>query len=112
MTHTAVTHTARVAWDGALAIVGAAHFDDLYGWLAPTLGDLLGAEALRAFAETRYLLRYSARPDAPHVEAGRWRARLEDLVDRDPALAAPVRELAYETRLRLRELVPPLTLAS
>jgi hypothetical protein len=107
-----VTHTARVAWDGAMVFVGAAQFDDLYGWLAPTLADLLGAEALRAFAETRYQLRYSSRPDVAHVEAGRWRARLEALIDRNRDLAEPLRELNHETRIRLRELVPPLMLAS
>lgn len=109
---TRVTHISRVAWDGAMVFVGAAQFDDLYGWLAPMLGDLLGADALRAFAETRYQLHYSDRPDAAHVEAGRWRARLTELVEHDPALAEPLRELNHETRIRLRELVPPVTLAS
>lgn len=109
---TGVTHHPRVAWDGAMMFVGAARFDDLYGWLAPTLGDLLGPEALRAFAETRYQLRHSARPDAAQVEAGRWRVRIEHLLLTDPALAGPLRELTYETRIRLRELVPPFTLAS
>ncbi len=109
---TGVTHHARVAWDGAMMFVGAARFDDLYGWLVPMLGDLLGPDSLRAFAETRYQLRYSARADAAHVESGRWRVRLEHLLLHDPALAGPLRELTYETRIRLRELAPPLTLAS
>lgn len=87
--------------------VGAAHFDDLHGWLAPSLGDLLGAEALRAFAETRYRLLHSGRPDAHSVEAGRWRVRLEGLLARDPGLAGPLSTLIHETRIRLRELTPP-----
>jgi hypothetical protein len=95
-----------------MMFVGAARFDDLYGWLAPTLGDLLGPDALRAFAETRYRLRYSTRPDIREVESGRWRVRLEHLLEQDPALAEPLRELNHETRIRLRELVPPLTPAS
>lgn len=101
---TGVTHQPRVAWDGAMMFVGAAHFDDLYGWLAPLLADLLGPDALRAFAETRYQLRYSTRPDARLVECGRWRVRLEDMLLRAPALAEPLRELNHETRIRLREL--------
>jgi hypothetical protein len=92
--------------------VGAAQFDDLYGWLVPMLGETLGADALRALAETRYQLSYSTRPDARHVEAGRWRVRLEGLLEHDPALADPLAGLIHETHIRLRELVPPLTLVS
>lgn len=95
-----------------MTFVGAAHFDDLYGWLAPMLSDLLGADALCALAETHYQLSYSACPDAQHVETGRWRARLEGLLEHDPALAGPLAELTYQARIRLRELVPPLGLAS
>jgi hypothetical protein len=92
-----------------MTFVGAAHFDDLYGWLAPMVGGLLGDDALSALAETRYQLRYSTRPDVSQVESGRWRVRLEEQLRRDPALAGPLRELNHETRIRLRELVPPLT---
>jgi hypothetical protein len=95
-----------------MMFVGAAQFDDLYGWLTPQVGDLLGAEALRALAETRYQLRYSTRSDATYVESGRWRVRLEQLLAQQPGLAEPLRELTYETRIRLRELVPPRTMAS
>jgi hypothetical protein len=95
-----------------MMFVGAAHFDDLYGWLAPTVRDQLGADAFRAFAETRYHLRYSTNPDAHNIESGRWRARLEELLHHHPELAEPLREINYETRIRLRELIPPLTLAS
>lgn len=94
-----------------MMFVGAAHFDDLHGWLAPLVGGLLGDGALRALAETRYQLRYSTRPDVSQVESGRWRVRLEELLLRDPALAEPLRELNHETRIRLRELAPPLTRA-
>jgi hypothetical protein len=103
---TRVTHQPRLAWDGARMFVGAARFDDLYGWLAPLLGGLLGEDALRALAETRYQLRYSNRTDTQHVEAGRWRVRLEELLKHDPALAEPLRELNHETHIRLRELTP------
>jgi len=109
---TRVTHHPRLAWDGAMMFVGAAHFDDLYGWLAPMLGDVLGADAFRALAETHYLLRYSPRADAHNVESGRWRVRLEELLAARPGLAGALGRLTYETRIRLRELIPPLTLAS
>jgi hypothetical protein len=104
MTH--VTHHARVAWDGAMAFVGAAAYDDLYGWLDERLGDLLGAPARQALYETRVRLSYSRRPDVQQVESGRWRARLEDILDTDPAVSGPLRSLIHDTRLRLRELQP------
>jgi hypothetical protein len=103
---TPVTHHARLAWDGAMAFVGAAAYDDLYGWLDERLGDLLGQAAQRALAETRVRLRYSRRPDAQQLESGCWRARLEDVLDADPAVSGPLRTLIHDTRLRLRELQP------
>jgi hypothetical protein len=101
-----------LAWDGAMMFVGAAHFGDLYGWLAPTVRDQLGVDAFCALAETRYQLLYSPRPEAHNVESGRWRVRLEELLLNHPELVEPLRELTYETRIRLRELMPPLALAS
>jgi hypothetical protein len=105
-----VTHHPRVAWDGALAFVGAAGHDDLYGWLDERLGDMLGLPARRALAETRSQLWYSDRPDARNVECGRWRARLLDLLNDDPELVAPMRTLVQETAVRLREVTPRLDL--
>jgi hypothetical protein len=104
MTH--VTHHPRVAWDGAMAFVGAAGYDDLYGWLDERLGDLLGEPARQALAETRARLWYSRRPDVEQVENGRWRARLEDILGTDPAVSGPLCSLIHDTRLRLRELRP------
>ena len=103
---TPVTHHPRLAWDGAMAFVGAAAYDDLYGWLDERLADLLGKPAQHALAETRARLRYSRRPDAPQMESGLWRARLADVLDADPAVCGPLRTLIHDTRLRLRELQP------
>src|SRR4051795_5105034 len=74
---TPVIHNPRLAWDGAMAFVGASAHPDLYGWLAERLTDVLGPSGGEALAETRVRLTYSRRPDAPQVESGRWRARLE-----------------------------------
>jgi hypothetical protein len=41
------------------------------------------------------------RPDAPHREAGLWRARIHDLLQSDPTLAAPVQRLIDEASERL-----------
>jgi hypothetical protein len=85
-----------------MAFVGASHHDDLHGWLDERIGAVLGPDARLALAETWMRLRYSTRPDAPHVEAGRWRARLEDRLGNDPKLAADLTTLVRETRQRLR----------
>jgi hypothetical protein len=103
---TPVTHHPRLAWDGALAFVGAAAHRDLYGWLDERLADLLGEPGQRALAETRVRLHHSRRPDAPQVEAGCWRVRLEDVLGADPALSRPLQQLIHDTKLRLRELQP------
>lgn len=105
-----VTHHPRLAWDGAMAFVGATVYGDLYGWLTESLGDLLGPEAVQALAVTHNRLRRPDRPDAAQVESGRWRARLADVLDRDPALAASLGALVRDTRARLREVQPPLAL--
>jgi hypothetical protein len=102
----AVTHHPRLAWDGAMAFVGAADHDDLYGWLAERLGDVLGPPAVRELADTYTRLRYSARPDAPHVERGRWRARLEGALATEPDRAGVLQALIRDTFLRLREVEP------
>jgi hypothetical protein len=56
---TSVTHHPRLAWDGAMAFVGAAAHAALYGWLDERLADLLGEPGRRALAETRVRLRHS-----------------------------------------------------
>ena len=103
---TAVIHHPRLAWDGAMAFVGASAHPDLYGWLAERLADVLGPEGAQALTETRVRLTYSRRPDAPQVESGRWRARLEDVLGARPELDGPLGTLIHDTRLRLREVQP------
>jgi hypothetical protein len=104
-------HHERVAWDGALAFVGAAEYDDLCGWLDERFGEMLGLPARQALAETRAQLCYSSRSDVRNVECGRWRARLTDMLSDDPELAGPMRALVHDTAIRLRELTPPIGLA-
>jgi len=89
-----------------MAFVGAAAYDDLYGWLDERLGDLLGPPARHALAETRARLAHSRRPDAPQLESGRWRAWLEDVLGADPAMSVALCALVHDTKLRLRELQP------
>jgi hypothetical protein len=103
---TPVLHHPRLAWDGAMAFVGASAHPDLYGWLAERLTDVLGAPGREALTETRVRLMYSRRPDAPQVESGRWRVRLEDALDAAPELTGPLAALIHDTRLRLREVQP------
>jgi hypothetical protein len=101
---TAVIHHPRLAWDGAMAFVGASAHPDLNGWLVGRLTDVLGQPGAKALAETRLRLTYSRRPDAPQVECGRWRARLGDVLDTAPELSGPLGALIHETRLRLSEI--------
>ena len=89
-----------------MAFVGASAHPDLYGWLAERLTDVLGPSGGEALADTWVRLTYSRRPDAPQVESGRWRARLEDLFDTEPELVGPLGALIRDTRLRLREVQP------
>jgi hypothetical protein len=100
-----VIHQQRLAWDGARVIVRGLESDYLYGWLNERLGVLLGPPYQQALSDSFNRLWWTERVDAPQAEAGLWRARLSDLLQARPELAAPLRDLIYEAAARLAE--PP-----
>jgi hypothetical protein len=91
-------HPRRVAWEGARTFVSAAP-TDAYWWLSDTLGHYLGTMYQLQLCETR--LRLQSEAEAVYAEAGVWRARLDDLLDTDPAAASILTQLIAETASRL-----------
>jgi hypothetical protein len=92
-----VVHHPRVAWDGARAFVRVAgtpaypvFADYVRSWLGPELHAALEDTRQRVFANIvwndgdRYVT---------DVEAGKWRARLQDLLQERPDLTPAVQEL-------------------
>jgi len=100
-----VLHHPRLAWDGARVIVRALESDHLYGWLNQRLGAMFGPLYQQALSDSFSRLWWTERVDAPQAEAGLWRARLADLLQENPHLAEPLRELIYDATARLAE--PP-----
>jgi hypothetical protein len=88
MTHTVIHHP-RVAWDGARALVAAAD-SYRYIFVAAQLNDTFGEELARSFAQTHDRL-LAGTPAL--VEAGMWRVRLQDLLNRRPDLAPALMEI-------------------
>jgi hypothetical protein len=96
MTH-AVIHQPRVAWDGARAFVRAAAGPQAEQFALLVL-DRLGEETHAEFVDSRQRLltgfavtggdRY-----AGDLEAGRWRVRLDDLLQSRPDLIPAVLDL-------------------
>jgi hypothetical protein len=91
----------RLAWDGARTFVRAIWSAQVFGWLIEELGMLLGPAYQQALSDSYARLWSDPGPDAPHREAGLWRARLHDVLWTDPALAATVQRLVDETAERL-----------
>ena len=100
-----VLHNSRLAWDGARVIVRALESDHLYSWLNQRLGELFGPRYQQALSDSFNRLWWTERADAPHAEAGLWRARLADVLEENPGFAVPLRELIYDATARLAE--PP-----
>jgi hypothetical protein len=94
-------HPERLAWDGARTIVRAVGSDQVYRWLSDQFGVVLGPAYAHALSDSYARLWSDGRPEAPHREAGLWRARIHDLLLDDPALAVPVQRLIDETSERL-----------
>jgi hypothetical protein len=97
-----VIHHPRVAWDTARVLVAAAETDEVFGWLSGEVATILGPEHRRELTDTRARLQGPTQANAEAVEAGRWRARLQDALDIHPEAAEPLRELASATTARLR----------
>ena len=97
---TQVIHHPRVAWDAARAFVHAAgspHSDQFAARVLPRLG----SEVYGQFADTRQrlltaLVETGGDRYVSDVEAGKWRARLEDLLRTKPELTGAVVELTGE----------------
>ncbi len=92
-----VIHHPRVAWDGACAFVRVAgtpaypvFADYVRAWLGPDLHASLQDTHERVFAN---LVWNDGDRHVTDVEAGKWRARLEDLLHSHPELAGTVQEL-------------------
>ena len=92
-----VIHQPRVAWDGACAFVRAAgspsypiFVDYVRQWLGPKLADDLADTRDRLFEN---LFRTGGDRYVADVEAGKWRARLEELLRSHPETMDTVREL-------------------
>jgi hypothetical protein len=95
-----VIHQPRVAWDAARALVEAAQAGStMYFWYHHEVQELLGPEYAGEFAVTR--IRLGEEPDHSHVEAGKWRVRLEDVLRTQPHLAEDLNRLTADARLRL-----------
>jgi hypothetical protein len=100
-----IIHQPRLAWDGARVFRAAAGSDEHSAWVTGRIGELLGPDHARAFADCRARLRWRPRADRSQVEAGMWRVRLEDLLRRRPELTEPLQALVADVAARLAE--PP-----
>jgi hypothetical protein len=76
-----VTHRPRLAWDGARMVVAAIERGH-HGWIGDLLAERLGPE-YRHHVEDAWL-RMTMEPDRALIEAGLWRARLDDLMAQRP----------------------------
>ncbi len=86
----------------------AAATDDAYWWLGEALGRHLGQTYERDLTRTRTRLRrdearsvQGVREDVLSAEVGAWRARIEDVLEERPELAAVLWQMIEETGRRL-----------
>lgn len=91
-----VLNPRRIAWEGAGLFVAASN-SRLYGWLSEVVGEHLGVMYQLKLAETRLRLQLE---DATFEETAAWRARLDELLDRRPAMAPLLTQLVRETAER------------
>jgi hypothetical protein len=101
-----IVHHQRLAWDCARAFVAVVDSDRDYFWLCDEVRRLLGPEYELALSDARTRLQLAARPDAPQIEAGLWRARMEDALRERPGLVPALGALVEETRQRADSLSP------
>ena len=93
-------HHPRIAWEGARAFVRAASSPH-YSEFAALVLARLGSEAYGQLSDTRQRLQTALADTggdrhASDTEAGKWRARLEDLIRTRPDLIQAVRDLTNE----------------
>lgn len=101
-----IVHHQRLAWDCARAFVTALEQDRQFYWLCRELSRLAGSEYELALSDSRARLSRATRTDAPQVETGLWRARMEDLLRERPELVLVLADLAEEARRRVDGLYP------
>jgi hypothetical protein len=99
---TRIYHHPRVAWDFArVAVSIATASEELYAWFSTRVADLIGPPYQVALLDTRTRLTHPTRADATFVEAGMWRARIDDLLNYDTDLAEDLFILSRDASARL-----------
>jgi hypothetical protein len=98
-----VLHQPRVAWDGARVLVNACATGYDFGKLSVRVRELLGPAYEEALWQSQMEVRYSTRPDAPELEAGKWRVRLEDVLRERPELIEVLAEVFADAKARAVE---------
>lgn len=97
-----VRHQPRVAFDSARVLVGVAGGDaGLFAWYADQLAALLGPSCRRELSVTRKELTTAPRDNTRDVEAGKWRARLEDVLRTRPDVTESLHQLTLSAQVRL-----------
>jgi hypothetical protein len=96
-----ILHHQRLAWDCARAFVALAETDREYYWLGSRLAQLLGADYELALSDSRARLLWPLRSDATNIEAGLWRARIDDLLGQRPEVGPGLEALMHEARARV-----------
>jgi hypothetical protein len=105
---TRIYHQPRVAWHFARVVVDVATAgDDLYTWFSTRVADLIGPQYQLALYDTRTRLAQPVRVDAPYVEAGLWRARIDDLLSRQADLTEDLYILSHDASSRLARRSAP-----
>ena len=103
---TRIVHQQRLAWDCARAFMAVASCDHDYFWLAGEVRRLLGTDYELALSDARNRLLLDARPETPQIEAGLWRARMEDALRGRPELSPALASLVVGARQRVEMLSP------
>jgi len=95
-----IVHHQRLAWDCARAFVALIDDDRDCAWLLARTRELLGADYELALSDARARLLWGGRRDAASIEAGLWRARVEDLLAERPGLSPALESLVEAARTR------------
>lgn len=90
-----VVHMPRLAWEAALALVGAARSDTAFPLVAQRMANVL-PEYWPAYVNTRNRILRPDRDDVVNLEAGVWRVRMEELLREYPQTMGALRELTAD----------------